>query len=154
LKDPPRVEEQGRDADRLRPATRGAMFTLATGLAVVFVVATRLEPSPRGMGTHTQLGLPPCHLALVTGKPCPSCGMTTAFAWFVRGRLDRSWGANPAGVLLAAASLALIPWLVAGAARGRTCFTRSLERPLIGLLVATVALSLLSWTVRLLLGRV
>ena len=80
--------------------------------------------------------------------------MTTAFAWFVRGRLDRSWQANPAGCLLAAGGLALAPWLLAGAVRGRTVGCRSLEPPLIGLLVAAVALSLLTWTIRLFLGRV
>jgi hypothetical protein len=78
--------------------------------------------------------------------------MTTSFAWFVRGRLDRSWEANPAGVFLAPMCLALVPWLIAGAARGKPIGCRSLETPLIGLVVATVALSLLSWTIRLLLG--
>jgi hypothetical protein len=130
------------------------MVLLALGLAVVFGVARWLEPSPRGFGTHTQLGLPPCHFLWVTGRPCPTCGMTTSFAWFVRGRLDRSWQANPVGVLLAPACLALIPWLLLGAARGKPLGVRSLEPPLIGLVVAAVALSLLSWTVRLLLGRV
>jgi hypothetical protein len=130
------------------------MLLLALGLAVVFGVARWLEPSPKGFGTHTQLGLPPCHFLWVTGRPCPTCGMTTAFAWFVRGRLDRSWQANPVGVLLAASCLALIPWLLAGAVRGKPLGTRSLEPPLIGLVVGTVALSLLSWTIRLLLGRV
>jgi hypothetical protein len=79
--------------------------------------------------------------------------MTTSFAWFARGRLDRSWQANPAGLLLAPACLALIPWLLAGAVWGRPLGFRSLETPLIGLVVATVALSLLSWLIRLLLGR-
>jgi hypothetical protein len=130
------------------------MALSALGLALVFVVARRLEPDPRGFGTHTQLGLPPCHFQWVTGHPCPSCGMTTAFAWFVRGRFDRSWQSNPAGVLLAPMALALVPWLIAGAIRGRPLGTRSLDAPLIGLVVATVALSLLSWTIRLLLGRV
>lgn len=126
------------------------MVLFAAGLVGVFAVAGWLTPNPSGIGTHRQLGLPPCHFAMVTGKPCPTCGMTTAFAWFARGRLDRALRANPAGGLLASASLVLIPWLIAGAARGRPWLTRSIERPLIGLLVATVALSLLSWFVRLL----
>lgn len=137
---------------RLRPPTRGAMLLLALGMAAVFGVARWLEPDPRGFGTHQQLGLPPCHFRWVTGHSCPTCGMTTAFAWFVRGRLDRSWEANPAGVFLAPMCLALVPWLIAGAARGKPIGCRSLETPLIGLVVATVALSLLSWTIRLLLG--
>ena len=130
------------------------MLVVALGLAAVLTVARRLEPDPRGYGTHTQLGLFPCMFFQVTGQRCPSCGMTTAFAWFVRGRFDRSWQANPAGSLLAPACALLIPWLVAGVVRGRPIGCRSLETPLLGLVVATVALSLLSWTIRLLLGRV
>jgi Protein of unknown function (DUF2752) len=115
---------------------------------VVFALARWLEPDRRGYGTHTQLGLPPCHFQWATGYRCPSCGMTTAFAWFVRGRFDRSWQANPVGSLLAPTCLLLVPWLLVGAARGRTPWFGTLERPLIGLVVATVALSLLSWTIR------
>jgi hypothetical protein len=142
-----------REPARLRLPTRGSMVGLALGLVVVFGVARWLEPDPRGFGTHRQLGLPPCHFQWVTGRKCPTCGMTTAFAWFVRGRLDRSWEANPAGVLVAPVCLALVPWLLAGAARGRPIGCRSVETPLVGLVVALVALSLLSWTIRLVLGR-
>jgi hypothetical protein len=127
------------------------MVALAVALSAVFAVAGRLEPSKTGYGTHTQLGLPPCLFASVTGHPCPSCGMTTAFAWFVRGRFGRSWGVNPAGMVLASASAALVPWLLAGAALGTTPGFRSLEQPLLGVVVATVAVSLVSWTIRLVL---
>lgn len=130
------------------------MCVMAAGLALVFGVARGLEPDPKGFGTHTQLGLAPCHFAWATGQRCPTCGMTTSFAWFVRGRFDQSWRANPAGALLAPACAALAVWLVVGAVVGRPVGFRSLETPLIGLVVAAVALSVLSWTVRLLLGRV
>jgi hypothetical protein len=133
-------------------STRWAMALGALGLAAVLGVARWLEPDPRGYGTHTQLGLFPCMFFQVTGYRCPSCGMTTAFAWFVRGRLDRSWQASPAGSLLAPICAALVPWLLAGAARGRPVGCRSLELPLIGLVVATVALSLVSWMIRVLSG--
>src|SRR3954464_10156545 len=86
---------------RLSRSNRWAMVLGAIGLAVVFGVARRLEPDPRGYGTHTQLGLYPCMFAQVTGYRCPSCGMTTSFAWFVRGRFERSWRANPVGSLMA-----------------------------------------------------
>jgi hypothetical protein len=139
-----------------RPGVRArwAMVAIALALAGVFGVARGLEPSSKGFGTHTQLGLPPCPFATVTGHPCPSCGMTTAFAWFVRGRFGRSWGANPAGMVLASACAGLIPWLLAGAAWRKTPGFRSLEQPLIGVVVATVAVSLVSWTIRLVLGSI
>ena len=109
--------------------TRRAMLVVALGLAAVLGVARWLEPDPRGYGTHTQLGLYPCMFFKVTGQPCPSCGMTTAFAWFVRGRFDRSWQANPVGSLLALTCLLLIPWLLAGVVRGRTGLCGPSEGP-------------------------
>ena len=155
----PRVIDMTPSRERLETArpgvsTRWAMVALALALAVVFGVARGLEPSSTGLGTHTQLGLPPCPFATATGHPCPSCGMTTAFAWFVRGRLGRSWSANPAGMVLASACAGLIPWLLAGAALRKTPGFRSLEQPLIGVVVATVAVSLVSWTIRLVLGSI
>jgi hypothetical protein len=143
---PPREESE---RPLLGASTRRGMVLLSAGLVGVFAVAAWLEPNPKGFGTHTQLGLPPCQFAWVTGRLCPSCGMTTSFAWFVRGRLDRAFRANPGGAFLAPACAFLVPWLLAGAVRGKPLGSRTLERPLIGLVVATVALSLVSWTIRL-----
>ena len=77
---------------------RGLLLVAAAGFAGLLGLAKTLVPDPRGFGTHVQLGLRPCSFATMTGRLCPTCGMTTAFAWFVRGRVDRSWRANPAGV--------------------------------------------------------
>ncbi len=145
------LRREGAEGARLGVSTRWTMLGLALALTAVFAVARALEPSPQGFGTHTQLGLPACQFALVTGHPCPSCGMTTAFAWFVRGRLGRSWGVNPAGMVLALACVGLIPWLIVGSALGKTPGFRSLEQPLLGVVVATVAVSLVTWTIRLIL---
>ena len=49
------------------------------------------------MATHTQLGMPPCNFVVMTGKPCPACGMTTSFALLVRGDVGASLRANWAG---------------------------------------------------------
>ncbi len=78
--------------------------------------------------------------------------MTTSFAWFTRLEPARSWRANPAGSLLAPTCLALIPWLLLASARGRPAPFRSLEQPLVVLAVAVVALTLISWTVRMTFG--
>ena len=115
-------------------------------------MARRLEPDPKGYGTHTQLGLRPCVFRATTGHPCPSCGMTTSFAWFARGEPALSWRANPAGSVLAPTCLVAIPWLLAASARGRPWPFRTAESPLICLAVAVVALAVLSWTVRMTLG--
>jgi hypothetical protein len=69
-------------------------------------LAAWLTPDERGYGTHEQLGFGRCGMLVTTGLPCPTCGMTTAFAYAVRGRLFRAFLAQPAGLLLALATAA------------------------------------------------
>ena len=64
-------------------------------------LAAWMDPDPRGLGTHKQLGLPPCSSVVILGYPCPTCGMTTAFSYTVRGRFFAAFHAQPAGFLLA-----------------------------------------------------
>jgi len=131
---------------------RCLLLVAAAGLTGLLGLARSLEPDPRGFGTHTQLGMPSCAFATLTGRLCPSCGMTTSFAWFVRGRIDRSWQANPAGCLLALLTVPLIAWLVGSAVENQPVGFPSLSRPFYGLLVATVVLSLASWLIRLIVS--
>lgn len=138
--------------ERLGQPTRAWMAAFALALVVVLVVARTLTPDPRGFGTHTQLGLWPCAFKAATGTPCPTCGMTTSFAWYARGKVARSWGANPAGVALASTCVILVPWLLMVSARGQPWPFQTLENPLISLSVAVVALILVSWAVRMTLG--
>lgn len=67
----------------------------------LLIVAAWLSPDSSGMGTHTQLGHPPCTWPMLLGYPCPTCGMTTAFAHTVRGELPAAFHAQPAGLVLA-----------------------------------------------------
>jgi hypothetical protein len=135
---------------RLGRAARAMLLTAALVLLGILATARILRPDPRGYGTHTQLGLLPCAFRALTGYPCPSCGMTTAFAWVVRGRFDQAWRANPAASLLAPTLVAVSLWLMACAAAGRPAWgARSIDGPLVTLLVVTVTASLLAWTVRL-----
>lgn len=69
-------------------------------------VAFRLTPDPSGTGSHEQLGFPPCTMLTLTGYPCPTCGMSTAFAHAVRGELLSAFQAQPAGLALAVATIA------------------------------------------------
>jgi hypothetical protein len=127
---------------------RCALLVAATGLAGLFVLARRLDPDPRGFGTHTQIGLRECAYLTTTGRLCPTCGMTTAFAWLARGRIERSWRANPAGCVIAVFCVPLTAWLAASAVANKPVAFRSLERPLASMLVAAVALSVASWFIR------
>jgi hypothetical protein len=127
---------------------RCALLVAAAGLAGLLLVARRLDPDPRGFGTHTQLGLGACAYLSATGRFCPTCGMTTAFSWLVRGRLDCSWQANPAGCLLGILCIPLAAWLVASAVANRPVASQTLERPLVNVLVAAVGVSVASWFIR------
>jgi hypothetical protein len=142
------VEVPIRDRQRLGWLSRGFLVVAAMVLAGVLGLSRVLTPDPRGYGTHGQLGLRPCTFAVMTGRLCPTCGMTTAYAWFMRGRIDRSWRANPAGCLFAALSLPLIVWMLASALRARPVGFRSLAGPLMGLLLAGCVLSLACWLIR------
>ena len=74
---------------------------IAFGCLTPLILAAYLPPSPDGLGTHTQLGLAECHWYRTTGLPCPSCGMTTSWAWFARGNLVASLYIQPMGTVLA-----------------------------------------------------
>lgn len=77
---------------------------LLVGL-VVLGLALYVQPDVAGLGTHRQLGLPPCSMIVLTGYPCPTCGMTTAFAHFVRGQGLAALRAQPGGAVLALVTL-------------------------------------------------
>lgn len=81
---------------------------VAAGVAMAclgaLVIAATLTPSPTGVETHLALGFDRCGYLTRSGLPCPTCGMTTSFAYFVRGDLARSAVAQPMGALLAFAA--------------------------------------------------
>lgn len=77
-----------------------AVLLMATA-ATVLIVASILDPDTRGMGTHQQLGLPPCGFIQATGLPCVTCGYTTAFSLAARGDLIGALGTQPAAAALA-----------------------------------------------------
>jgi len=124
-------------------------------LVGVFALAIWLNPydrdgNPLRMGTHMGLDLPPCTFYDLTGKPCPSCGMTTSFALLMRGDVVNSLKANAVGTLLAGFCLVLIPWNLVCAWRGRLYGIRSLERSITLALLVFVVLMLLRWGIVLL----
>jgi hypothetical protein len=102
-----------------------AVALLAIACTVI-VVALRLKPAASGFGTHTQLGLPPCGFLLVTHLPCPSCGLTTCFAYAVRFQFWKAFLANPFGLLAFFGTVSLIPATIFSLWR-RVSFTRITE---------------------------
>ncbi|GAB6165374.1 DUF2752 domain-containing protein [Thermostilla marina] len=91
---------------------------VAVGLVALFVIAAVLRPDPTGLGTHQQLGLPPCTFRVVFGARCPTCGMTTAWANLMHGRLAAALRANISGTVLAVLAAVCGVWLAVSAIRG------------------------------------
>jgi hypothetical protein len=95
-----------------RPVAAGtaARRTLAAVVAVVAAgllgLAGWLTPAGAGLGTHEQFGLPPCGWIVMIDLPCPTCGMTTAFAHAADGRMVRAFAVQPFGAALAVATAA------------------------------------------------
>lgn len=83
-----------------RAQDRIGWAVLALTSASVLIVARSLTPSASGVGTHTQLGLPPCGLLALFHVPCPACGLTTAFAHLAHGDVRASLAAHPLGLPL------------------------------------------------------
>lgn len=75
-------------------------------ILTVLIVAASLRPSPSGVGTHRQLGMSVCGWIASIDRPCPTCGMTTAFACAANRRPVDSFRAQPfaaVGAVVAAA---------------------------------------------------
>ncbi len=77
------------------------------GFAALVTIAAFLSPDPSGLGTHTELHLPPCGFWQAFHKPCPSCGMTTSWALLMHARPVDALRTQPAGV---AVFLAAFGW--------------------------------------------
>jgi len=97
-----------------RLAQAGVLIVLAAALAL----GLALEPSPTGTGTHTVLGLPQCGMLAMTGRPCPTCGVTTSFVLAAHGRFYDALVNQPFGLicflLVVAGMLVTVATLVTG----------------------------------------
>jgi len=146
-------ETERQRPDSLNPMVRFLLVSVVAGLLAVFWLARwKLNPYdaegvPNRLETHTQLGLPPCTFKVLVHKPCPSCGMTTAFSLLAHGDLANSLAANWVGTLLALFCLVLLPWAVASLVRRRTLWIRSLERGLSCVVFVFLALMLIRWAI-------
>lgn len=128
---------------------RGLLVLFGLGLIVLLIVAMFLTPSPKGYGTHTQLGLQPCSFTAMVGIRCPSCGMTTSWAHFVRGNIGQSLKANSGGTLLAAASAVAGPWMLICGILGRWWIRRPNEWVAVAVAGIIVLVTMIDWGIRL-----
>jgi hypothetical protein len=112
-------------------------------------VARQLHPDRRGFGTHTQLGLPPCLFHVWTGLPCPTCGLTTSFAYMARWQITAAFAAHPLGPLLFALTVLTLLCAVHGAVRAAP-LADTLQRLRIRGLAVIIAISTATcWLLRI-----
>ena len=144
------------DVTQARPAasrrTRIWSAVVAIGCGTVLGVAIKLQPDPRGYGTHQQLGSAPCGMILSTGLPCPTCGMTTAFSHTVRGSWWSAFWAQPAGFVLALTTIAALFVSLRGVATGRVPRVLIDDRTVFRLFMALLVLLVSGWAFKLLVG--
>ncbi|MCP4246492.1 MAG: DUF2752 domain-containing protein [bacterium] len=119
---------------------------------VLLGVARSLAPDVRGLGTHRGLGLPECGLVQAVGYPCPTCGMTTAFALTVRGHWLAAFRAQPAGLAACLATLAVLVLAVSTVITG-TCWRINWYRVSpTRVVLAVVGLLLAGWAYKIATG--
>lgn len=115
------AERGGQPSAEERPhaGVRALLALVGVMLLTLLGVAWLLRPSGAGLGTHQQLGLPPCGWQTAFGIRCPSCGMTTSWSWLTRGRLDQAISVSAGGTLLGLVSMLVAPWALVIAGWGR-----------------------------------
>ncbi|MBI5722863.1 MAG: DUF2752 domain-containing protein [Planctomycetes bacterium] len=144
---PPAAQEYNRPSRRV---VRLRGFIIAMPCLGLLAVAAILSPSGLGHGTHTDLKLPACGFLARTGYPCPTCGMTTAFAAMMHGRFGLAFGAQPFGAVLAIVVSCLA---LAGLAELFTAKSiLHLLRPGYWMLWAGLAALIVGWALKIVIG--
>ncbi len=127
------------------------MLVGAMILGCPLVIATQLRPAVAGLGTHQQLGLPPCTVRVLWGVRCPACGMTTSWAHLVRGQLVQSIQSNAGGTAFGLITLAVATILV-----GHAVVAQAPSRRWAMVLVYTIStafvITIVDWSWRLASG--
>lgn len=130
----------------------GLIFFLSS---LLLAVGLYLHPDAHGLGSHQQLGFPPCGLYATTGVPCPTCGCTTAVAHVAHGHFLRALRTQPFGAAVGFLALAgtLLGFIGLVSARwvGPQPFT--LQWHYKAILIAGVALLLGGWIYKIIAVR-
>ena len=93
--------------------SRPVSFPAAAGAAYLCVIAQAIRPITPENGAVF------CPFRLVTGIPCPGCGMGHALVFALRGDFAGSWHAHPLGIPFLLLWTAWLGWGLVNLARAR-----------------------------------
>ena len=115
------------------PARRWSTMLLAVGCAGALCAAFSLTPQQATTGPVV------CPFRLVTGLPCPGCGMTRAWVFLAHGRLGEAVSANPFAFVTMPAALVIVLLVVAAWVRRRPMpdLRRGVRHPVGKVLIAS-----------------
>jgi len=116
---------------------------------LLLALGRHLKPDPRGLGTHEQLGLPPCGFYLATGLPCPTCGVTTAYVAAVHGEVWQAIKIQPVGAIAALATASLVVLSLAGVATAGVPVVRLSPRGAVVVTLLVMGVFVGSWLYKL-----
>ena len=108
--------------------SRSVSFPAAAGAAYAAVVVQAVHP------ILPETGATFCPFRLLTGLPCPGCGMGHALVFALRGDFASSWHSHPLGLPLFVLWTAWLGWGAFNLGRGRAFsdgFLPVLRRPAI-----------------------
>ena len=131
------------------------LYALCVSLVAITLLclAVVITPSPDGVGTHQQLGLPTCGWILAGDLPCPTCGMTTAWSHAVRGQIHLAFIAQPLGLILAVAALALAIGGLITAITGYSFQSLLYKYSPTKIIIVVASMSILSWLFKILVHK-
>lgn len=121
-----------------------AVLVVAAAIVVVWLLAG-VHPDARGHGTHEQLGMAPCGWAEELGRPCPTCGVTTAATHVVHLQPVEAVRVQPFGAALALLGLLLAVLALHSLLTGRSFAARIRSGPYGYVVVGLLLLFLASW---------
>jgi hypothetical protein len=124
---------------------RRQYLAVAVAAGALLCLARFLQPSPKGVGTHVQLGLPPCAFFHFTGIPCPSCGLTTSVAHAARLHFYEAFITQPFGLIVFCAAIFSLPLSICFVYRQTPWSSLSFRRGRKLVIYLASALFLLSW---------
>lgn len=131
---------------------RRGLALFAGALIGLLAVSAWLTPDPSGMGTHTQLGLPKCTMAAMTGLRCPGCGMTTSWSLVMHGEIESALTANLGGAILCLLAIFSVPILLGIAITGRTTPLGWFSKLAMSMVTVALVIAAIQWGMRLMWG--